>query len=48
MFDWLNWFNFQDCGFDHFVTNWLGIEQESLLIECNYQNLNKEEESWLK
>ena len=43
MLNWLNWLNFQDCGFDYFVTNWLGVEQESLLAECSYQNLNKEE-----
>ena len=43
MFNWLNWFNFQDCGFDYFVINSLGIEQESLLAECSYNHLNKDE-----
>ncbi|MDJ0900720.1 MAG: hypothetical protein QNJ55_18100 [Xenococcus sp. MO_188.B8] len=43
MFNWLNWLNCQDCSFDYFVANWLGVEQESLLAECSYQNFNKEE-----
>ncbi|MEM8675808.1 MAG: hypothetical protein AAGF83_18320 [Cyanobacteria bacterium P01_G01_bin.67] len=33
MFDWLNWFETNDCGLNLFIINWLGVEKESLLTD---------------
>ncbi|MEL6496455.1 MAG: hypothetical protein AAFQ41_15230 [Cyanobacteria bacterium J06623_7] len=37
MFSWSNLFNLQNCQLNNLMVNWLGVEKEGLVPECDRQ-----------